>query len=172
MACTRLSRPIGLAVPAPMAQWSSRFTNGLLNVALVAAGLGAAVLLYAFASRAVFTGPSPERPASDTSKLVGQIIQVEVHNGAGVDHLAEQTTQYLRDRGFDVVDVSNHSSFDQSQSVVIDRVGNPEAARNVADALGIPPSRVRQNIKPAYYLDASVILGHDYEQLHPFQEAP
>ncbi|WP_263793073.1 LytR C-terminal domain-containing protein [Salinibacter sp.] len=155
-----------------MAQWSSRFTNGLLNAALVAAGLGAAVLLYAFASRTVFTGPSPKRPPSDTSRLVSRIIQVEVRNGAGVDRLAERTTQYLRDRGFDVVDVGNHSSFDQAHSVVIDRAGNPEAARNVAEALGIPFSRVRQNIKPEYYLDASVILGRDYSQLRPFQEAP
>ena len=163
---------IGLVAPAPMARWSSRLTNGLLNAALVAAGLGAAVLLYAFASRVVLPDASPKRPASDTSELVGQIIQVEVRNGAGVDHLAERTTQYLRDRGFDVVDVGNHSSFDQDQSVVIDRIGNPEAARNVAEALGIPPSRVRQNVKPAYYLDASVILGDDYAQLRPFQEGP
>ncbi|MCS3677256.1 hypothetical protein GGP91_002675 [Salinibacter ruber] len=155
-----------------MAQWPSRFTNGLLNAALVAAGLGAAVLLYAFASRTVFTGPSPKRPPSDTSQLVSRIVQVEVRNGAGVDRLAERTTQYLRDRGFDVVDVGNHSSFDQAHSVVIDRAGNPEAARNVAEALGIPFSRVRQNIKPEYYLDASVILGRDYAQLRPFQEAP
>jgi len=155
-----------------MVQWPSRFTNGLLNVALVAGGLGVAVLLYAFASRTVFTGASPERPASDTSELVGQIIQVEIRNGAGVDHLAEQTTQYMRDRGFDVVDVGNSSAFDQERSVVIDRIGNPEAARNVAEALGIPPSRVQQDIKPDYYLDASVILGHDYKQLRPFQEGP
>ncbi|PSQ94800.1 MAG: hypothetical protein BRD51_06555 [Bacteroidetes bacterium SW_11_64_17] len=155
-----------------MAAWSSRFSNGLLNIALAVGGLGVLVLLYAFATRTLFPGPTPERPDADTSDLVGTIIQVEVRNGAGVDHLAERTTQYLRDQGFDVVDVGNHSSFDQKRSVVIDRIGNPEAARNVAEALGIPPERVRKDVKPQYYLDASVILGHDYEQLRPFQEAP
>ncbi len=155
-----------------MASWSSRLTNGLLNVALAIGGLSVLVLLYALATRTLFTGPSPERPASDSSELVGSIIQVEVRNGAGVDHLAERTTQYLRDRGFDVVEVGNHSSFDQKRSVVIDRIGNREAARTVAEALGIPPKRVRQEIRRQYYLDASVILGHDYEHLRPFQEAP
>ena len=154
-----------------MASWSSRLSNSLLNVALVVGGLSVLVLLYAFATRTVFTGPTPERPASDSSDLVGSIIQVEVRNGAGVDHLAERTTEYLRDRGFDVVDVGNYSSFDQEHSVVIDRIGNMEAAHHVAEALGIPADRVRQNVKPAYYLDASVILGHDYEQLRPFQES-
>lgn len=152
-----------------MASWSSRLTNGLLNVALVVGGLSVLVLLYALATRTFFTGPSPERPASDTSNLVGEIIQVEVRNGAGVNNLAERTTQYLRDRGFDVVDMGNHSSFDLEHSVVIDRIGNPKAARNVAEALGIPSDRVRQNLKPQYYLDASVILGHDYKQLRPFR---
>jgi len=155
-----------------MAAWSSRFSNGLLNIALAVGGLGVLVLLYAFATRTLFPGPTPERPDADTSDLVGTIIQVEVRNGAGVDHLAERTTQYLRNQGFDVVDVGNHSSFDQKRSVVIDRDGNPEAARNVAEALGIPPERVRKDLKPQYYLDASVILGHDYKQLRPFQEAP
>jgi hypothetical protein len=155
-----------------MAAWSSRFSNGLLNVALAIGGGCVLVLLYAFTTRIFFPSPTPKRPASDTSDLVGEIIQVEVRNGAGVDHLAERTTQYLRDQGFDVVDVGNHSSFDQERSVVIDRIGNPEAARNVANALGIPPERVRKDVKPQYYLDASVILGHDYEQLRPFQEAP
>jgi hypothetical protein len=152
-----------------MSLWSSRLTNGLLNVALAVGGLCVLVLLYALAPRTLFTGPSPERPASDTSDLVGSVVQVEVRNGAGVDHLAERATQYLRDQGFDVVDVGNYSSFDQEHSVVIDRIGNPEAARNVAEALGIPPGRVRQEIKPQYYLDASVVIGHDYEQLRPFQ---
>ena len=155
-----------------MTAWSSRFSNGLLNVALAVGGLGVLVLLYAFATRTLFPGPTPERPDANTSDLVGTIIQVEVRNGAGVDHLAERTTQYLRDQGFDVVDVGNHSSFDQKRSVVIDRIGNPEAARNVAEALGIPPERIRKDLKPQYYLDASVILGHDYKQLRPFREAP
>ncbi len=153
-----------------MALWSPRLTNGLLNLALAVGGLSVLVLLYAFATRTLFTGPSPERPASDTSDLVGQIIQVEVRNGAGTAHLAERATKYLRDHGFDVVDVGNHSSFDQEHSVVIDRIGNPKAARNVAEALGIPPNRVQKNIKPQYYLDASVIIGRDYRQLRPFQE--
>jgi len=155
-----------------MAPWSSRLTNGLLNVALAVGGLSVLVLLYALATRTLFTGPSPERPAPDSSELVGSIIQVEVRNGAGVDRLAERTTQYLRDRGFDVVDVGDYSSFDQEHSVVIDRIGNLEAAQNVAEALGIPSERVRQDLKPQYYLDASVVIGRDYEQLRPFQESP
>ena len=150
-----------------MASWQARVTNGFLNAALLIVGLGVMVLLYGLVTRAFFSAPSPERP-SETSELVGSIIQVEVRNGAGVDHLAAQTTHYLRNQGFDVVDVGNYASFNQERSVVIDRVGDLEAARKVAEALGLSADRVRQEIRRQYYLDASVIIGHDYKQLHPF----
>lgn len=152
-----------------MASWQTRVKNGLLNAGLLVVGMGVMVLLYGLATRTLLPSPNPERP-SDTPDLVGTIIQVEVRNGAGVDHLAAEATHYLRERGFDVVDVGNYKSFQQEQSVVIDRVGNPEAARKVAEALGIPADHVRQNVRRQYYLDASVIIGHDYRQLRPFQD--
>jgi hypothetical protein len=156
-----------------MASWQTRLRNGLLNTALVVGGLSVMVLLYGLVTRTLVapTTSAPQR-ATDGSELVGSIVQVEVRNGAGVDHLAATTMRYLRERGFDVVDVGNYRTFEQERSVVIDRVGDPEAARKVAEALGLPPSRVRQEIRRQYYLDASVIIGHDYKQLRPFQNQP
>lgn len=151
-----------------MASWHSRLKNGLLNAGLLLVGLSVMVLLYGLATRTLLPSPDPTRP-SESRDLVGAIIQVEVRNGAGVDRLAAETTHYLRERGFDVVDVGNYESFQQERSVVIDRVGDPEAARKVAEALGLPADRVRQDIRRQYYLDASVIIGHDYKQLRPFQ---
>jgi hypothetical protein len=153
-----------------MASWPARLRNGLLNVALLVGGLGAIVLLYGLFTRTLTPSAAPERSLEET-KLVGSVIQVEVRNGAGVDRLAAQATQYLRDRGFDVVEVGNHETFQQERSVVIDRVGDPEAARKVAEALGLPPERVRREVRRQYYLDASVIIGDDYKQLRPFQNA-
>ena len=152
-----------------MASWQTRLQNGLLNAVLLVGGLTVMVLLYGLVTRAVVPSPDPERP-SESTELVGSIIQVEVRNGAGVDHLAAETTHFLRERGFDVVDVGNYKTFQQERSVVIDRVGDPKAAEKVAEALGLPPSRVQQDIRRQYYLDASVIIGHDYKQLRPFQQ--
>jgi hypothetical protein len=151
-----------------MDSWHERIKNGLLNAGLLVVGLGVMVLLYGLVTRTLTPSPDPQR-SDETTKLVGSIIQVEVRNGAGVDQLAAQTTHYLRERGFDVVDVGNYSSFQQERSVVIDRVGDLEAARKVAEALGLPTDRVRQDIRRQYYLDASVVIGHDYKQLRPFQ---
>jgi hypothetical protein len=152
-----------------MASWHTRVKNGLLNAGLLVVGLSVMVLLYGLVTRTLVPSPDPQRSSGSTD-LVGSIIQVEVRNGAGIDHLAAETTHYLRERGFDVVNVGNYKSFQKRRSVVIDRVGDPEAARKVAEALGLPTDRVRQEIRRQYYLDASVIIGHDYEQLRPFQD--
>ncbi|GAB5518957.1 MAG: hypothetical protein RhofKO_12080 [Rhodothermales bacterium] len=103
--------------------------------------------------------------------LVGDIIQVEVRNGCGISGIADITRGFLRDGGFDVVEVGNHDRFDVSTSYVVDRVGDLEAARKVANALGISETQVRQEIRTDYFLDASIILGADYETLLPFREA-
>jgi hypothetical protein len=152
-----------------MASWHARVKNGLLNAGLLVVGLAVMVLLYGLVTRALLPSPDPQR-SPDSSALVGSIIQVEVRNGAGVDRLAAETTHYLREHGFDVVDVGNYQSFQQERSIVIDRVGDPKAARKVAEALGLPADRVRQKIRRQYYLDASVIIGQDYKQLRPFQD--
>lgn len=146
---------------------ADRFTNGLLNLAVLALGLVVMVMLYALITRSVGLRTDPVR-ASNPAELVGHIIQVEVRNGCGVDQLAAHTTQFLRDRGFDVVEVGDHSSFEVQHSVVIDRVGDLKSARKVAAALNIPRERVVQEIRPDLYLDASVVLGHDYKHLEPF----
>ena len=146
---------------------ANRLSNSLLNAALALFGLAVLVLLYALVTRSFGTRTDPVR-ASNPAELVGKIIQVEVRNGAGVDHLAAEMTQFLRDRGFDVVEVGNYDSFKQEHSVVIDRVGDMESAQRVAAALGIPPERVQQDIQRDFYLDASIIIGHDYKTLEPF----
>ncbi|GIV58404.1 MAG: hypothetical protein KatS3mg042_1317 [Rhodothermaceae bacterium] len=139
------------------------------NVAIGVGGLAVLVLLYALASRFLFPRVDPTREANPAG-LVGDIIQVEVRNGCGVSGLAARATHYLRDHGFDVVEVGDHTRFDEPYSLVIDRVGDLEAARKVALVMGIPEERIRQDIRPDYFLDASIIIGQDYARLKPFHD--
>ena len=151
-----------------MSERRSSWLNGLLNLALVVLGLVVITLLYALVTRHVQPRADPVREENPAA-LVGDIIQVEVRNGCGVSGVAAVTTQHLRDYGFDVVEAGDFHSFDQDSSAVVDRVGNLEAAKKVAEALGIAEAQVRQEVRPDYYLDASVIIGKDYEALRPFQ---
>lgn len=131
-------------------------------------GFLAIVLVIVLVSRS-FTGRVDPYRENNTGQLVGNVIQVSVRNGCGVSGLAGDLTQYLRKNGFDVVEVGDHTSFDEEQSMVYDRIGDLESAKKLAAALGIPEDRVVQDIDLDEYLDATVIIGKDYKLLTPFK---
>ena len=143
------------------------WSNVVLNVTMVVLGLAVLVLLYALVRSNVL----PWAEATGQAEPGDDIIQVEVRNGCGVSGLAEGMRQFLRQEGFDVVEVGNHSSFNQAKTIVVDRVGNLEAARQVAASLGLSEERVKQELRQDYFLDASIIIGLDYATLPPFAEA-
>ena len=152
-----------------MSDVRTRLGSFFLTASLVAAGLLALVLVYALAVRA-FTPHTPTIRTANPTELLGDVVQVEVRNGCGTPGVAQTVTAFLRDRHFDVVDLGNYTHFDQAETVVIDRVGNPEAARSVAAALGVDEANVLQEIGPDYYLDASVVIGRDFPTLRPFAD--
>ena len=60
----------------------------------------------------------------------------------------------------------NEEPFGLDSSVVLDRIGRPDWARSVAEALGIVA--VREELDPNLLLDVSVVLGRDWEpELRP-----
>ena len=132
-----------------------------MGAAIAVLGLFVLVLAYSFVTRVTLLPDQEEATAQE-------IIQVEVRNGCGIGGLAAVLTQFLREHGYDVVEVGDYESFNVARSMVIDRVGNLETARKVAEELGI--QQVEQDIRPEYFLDASVVIGLDYETLRPFKE--
>ena len=151
-----------------MAKRSGILRGIVLNLSVVVLGLAAITLLYAFVARSFL--PHEEAEAAKPRAADGDILQIEVRNGCGVSGLAAAATTFLRQAGYDVVEVGDHSRFDIEKSMVVDRVGDLEAAREIAATLGMPIEQVGQEIRADLYLDASVILGRDYQQLKPFQE--
>lgn len=138
-----------------------RWKNRLMGAAIAVLGLFVLVLAYNFVTRVTLLPDQEDGTAQE-------IIQVEVRNGCGIGGLAGVMTLFLREHGYDVVEVGDYESFNVARSMVIDRVGNLETARKVAEELGI--RQVEQDIRPEYFLDASVVIGLDYETLRPFKE--
>ncbi len=103
--------------------------------------------------------------AEDNAKVKTKAIRVEVLNGAGVAKLAGKAADFLRAKGFDVVQTGNapHSNF--KKSIVQDRLGDLQKAQQVATALGIGESGIIQQKNPQLYLDVTVIIGQDYKSL-------
>ena len=86
-------------------------------------------------------------------------IRVQVLNATATRGLARRATTYLRDRGFDVVDVATAPEARVS-TLVIDRSGHPEWAHLVARALGTVAVEAR--LDSSRYLDVTVLVGRDW----------
>ena len=148
-----------------MSQKKGESNTFALNAAIGFLSILLVVLLFALATRIVY--PRIEnRRAEDSSKLIGNIIQVEVLNGCGVSGLANQFTSILRRNGFDVVETGNFDSFDIEQTLVIARTFNTENARRVAEALGVDEQNILIEASEDFYLDATVVIGSDYKSLN------
>jgi hypothetical protein len=133
-------------------------TIGFLSLILVI--LVGALLMRVFTPRIV-----SERDTTSTN-LISDVIQIQVLNGCGVSGVASRFTNKLRQSGFDVVESGNFETFDVQKTFVIDRSGNLENARRVAIALGIDEDQIIREIATGFYLDATVVIGFDYDQLN------
>lgn len=98
-----------------------------------------------------------------------KVIQIDVLNGCGIPGIAIKFTDYLRARGFDVLEMGNYKSFDVEETIVIDRSGRLENARKVAYALGVNNKNIIQQVSKDSYLDCSVVIGKDYYSLKPMK---
>lgn len=115
---------------------------------------------YAFFSREERTEEVP-RPTFTASRDV----KVEVLNGCGVNGLARVVGNRLRETGFDVMTLDNADRFDYPESIVIDRLGKPNDADLVAEALGIT-NRIQQIVPDPFRIESvTVIIGRDYGRI-------
>lgn len=107
---------------------------------------------------------------SEEEEAAERRLRVEVLNAAGVPGLARTATDRLRDRGFDVVYYGNARGFAPESSLVLDRVGRTEWAREVGDALEI--ERVATRPDSSLFLDVTVVVGRDWAGNNKQGETP
>jgi hypothetical protein len=111
--------------------------------------------------------PKPELVAKTGPDSIRR-IRIEVLNGCGVSGVAEKVGRYLREAGFDVMTWKNADSFNYPETMVIDRTGNLENARRVANAMGLR-THIQQIVHDPYRIEqVAVIIGRDYDSLRIF----
>jgi hypothetical protein len=105
-------------------------------------------------------GPSMKRTVA---------IQLEVLNGTTEPKIAQKITEALRAGGFDVVDMKNYKVSNVDRTTIIGRTADKSPALTVASYLGIDKSLVLQQPDKNLYIDVTVIIGRDINQLHIFK---
>ena len=105
--------------------------------------------------------PDPlERPHGATRP----VIRVQVLNGSGESGIALRAASYLRDGGFQVVEVRNADRSDYFETLVVARRADLTPARLVAHFLGTPP--VIRQAWDSDLADVTLVLGSDRSQVH------
>ncbi len=140
--------------------------NIIFNVIIVLLLVIVAYMAYSLYMKIEGLG---QQEITENKKSTASVIQVEVLNGCGVGGVADNFTEFLRNNHFDVVQMGNYISYDVEKSIVIDRTGKMSNAYKVADILGISSKNVIQQINGNYFLDVSIIIGKDFNNLKPYQ---
>jgi hypothetical protein len=137
----------------------------VLNAAIGFLSVLLSILIIALIFRVLHPRIQSDRVEQDPV-LISNIIQLEVLNGCGVPGLATRFTSNLRSYGFDVVESGNFDNFDMTETIIISRNGNLANANRVAHTLGIPEDRILIEKSNDFYLDATLVIGSDYQSLN------
>ncbi len=129
-----------------------------------------ALLFYIFNGRILSwfsNGSAPDRlGVNDT----GRRIQISVLNGCSAPGIAMKVTDHLRSLGYDVVEIGNYETSTLTRSMVIDWIDDMTAAKKIADAINISPTRIIRKKNNRELVDFSVVVGKDYRQLNPLRQ--
>lgn len=135
----------------------------ILDIVVLVLLLAVGYFSYAYMARSA-VAPIVEK---EQPKPPPRTIQLDVLNGCGAKGAAARFTSFLRTAGFDVVEMKNYKVSAVPSTLVVDRMGDLAAARRVASALGVSEKNVIQQINSDYFVNVSVIIGGDYNSLHP-----
>ena len=126
----------------------------IVALAVLVAALGVSLLWTRIA-------PQADMPVAGVRH---RVIRVQVMNGSGEGGIASRVASYLREGGFQVVDVRNADRSDYFASLVVARRSDLEPAFVVARYLGGPP--IIRQAWDTDLADVTVVLGSDRSRLH------
>ncbi|TMQ73565.1 MAG: LytR family transcriptional regulator [Candidatus Eisenbacteria bacterium] len=145
-----------------MARRAKGGVAGRIALAGLALLVAALVVSWAYAAFWPKTGPASRMTMVGTPAR--RVIRVQVLNGSGEGGIGSRVASFLRQGGFQVVEVRNADRDDYFATMVVARRGDPVSARAVAHYLGGPP--VIRQAWNSDVADVTVVLGSDRSRLH------
>lgn len=142
-------------------QRGSRGGGSRIAIAALTVVVGALAVSWGYA---IFRpGAEPTRDLATVGTPARRVIRVQVLKGSGEGGVGSRVASYLRQGGFQVVEVRNADRSDYLASLVVARRADPVSARAVARYLGGPPV-IRQSWA-SDVADVTVVLGSDRSRL-------
>ena len=113
----------------------------------------------------VFTTPAAqaEVETEDRDKLTAEGARIIVHNGSTVGSLATQTSTFLKEKGFQVVEFGNAERFDYPTTIIVDYTGKEYTIKYLAQVLNIPQNNIQPFTGSGSEIDIRLIIGADFQ---------
>tara|TARA_Y100000590_G_C15651932_1_gene989116 strand:+ start:1132 stop:1611 length:480 start_codon:yes stop_codon:yes gene_type:complete len=108
---------------------------------------------------------------TESEKITGHKIQIEIQNGCGLRGVAKLYTNFLRDKGYDVVGYKNapHFNYDHTE-LIIHKKDSSNFINEIANILNIDFNFIHYNYSNNFLYEMTVIIGNDYNTLESFNE--
>ena len=118
------------------------------------------VAILAATATTLVAGRGPKSDRVRGSRVAPEArVRVQVLNATRTRGLGRRAMLYLRDQGFDVVELGTAEKT-REESIVLDRSGHPDWSRRVAAALG--GATVDAQPDSSRYLDVTVLIGRSW----------
>jgi hypothetical protein len=161
-----------MAKTPPKESSRKRITNVILNISILVLLIVCGYLAFNIVNKTISGDKRKPVEITDTTSNVTKqpnlTMQIDVRNGTGEDGVAKLFTDYLRDKGYDVVEIGNFESDDQEKTLILDRKGNAGNCMRIAQSLGVSEKNVIPQINEKLLLDATIVIGKDYKELNPY----
>jgi hypothetical protein len=113
----------------------------------------------------IFTTPAAqtEEEIEDRDKLAAEGARIIVHNGSTVGSLAAQTSAFLKEKGFQVVEFGNAERFDYLTTMIVDFTGKEYTIQSLARLLNISENNIQKYTGLHSDVDIRLIIGADFQ---------
>jgi len=118
----------------------------------------------------IFTEPAQEAEQNaekdereNKDKLIEEGARIVVHNGSTVGNLAAQTSAFLKERGFQIVEFGNAERFDYPTTTIVDFTGKEYTIQYLAQLLNIPQANIQPFTGSYSEIDIRLIIGADFQ---------
>ena len=104
-------------------------------------------------------------------KSIGRRIQVMILNGCGEKGIARLYANFLRNKGYDVIDYDNAKSFDHGNTKIRIHSRDSESFEyKIIELLKIKPDKIEYNNSKNIFYDMTIIIGDDFKLLDSYKE--
>ncbi len=120
----------------------------------------------------VFTTGGPAGPAAtnkdEAALMKSENARVTLRNGSSTAGLANQTSDYFKQNGLNIVEVANADKAYNETTITIYN-GKPYTAAYLAKVMNVPTSRITTTYTPDAKTDIVVLIGQDWARKNPMK---